>query len=546
MVLAVFLFPLNAPAQQVKKKQPTKKTTTSRTAPQKRPAVSSKSRTQQPVRRSTSRTTASRKPAAKKQVPTRTATARRRTPVRKPATNPAETQKSRQQLEQEKEQTQARIAELNKVLSRTSSTKQATLTELKALNQKIETQTKQIQLLNRDLSLLNVEVNELAVASTNLAADLKKLKKEYASMVYAASKTSNSYNKLSFLFSAPNFNALVMRYRYLRQYSDARRAQAKQIEEVRGELLAKRTSIQRKQQDKQQVLVAQVRQTEELETVKDQQTQVVQELSQQEAQLSAELTERKRAVARLNNQISAVIEREIRRAAERAAAEKAARERAERLAREEQARKERLAKIAAEEAAAKAAGKPEAEVKAETEEKVAKVEEAVKEEVKAEMKAEAAAAPAVSKNKIAMTPEETTLASSFAASKNRLPWPVRSGYISERFGLRPHPVLKGIMTENHGVDISTNPGEPVRAVYDGIVRDVTSLPGMGTVVAIQHGEFFTVYAKLTGVSVGTGQAVKARQTIGAAMPDKEGGAEINFQVWRNTSRMNPEGWLGGK
>ena len=128
------------------------------------------------------------------------------------------------------------------------------------------------------------------------------------------------------------------------------------------------------------------------------------------------------------------------------------------------------------------------------------------------------------------------------ASQARLPWPVR-GFVSDHFGRKPHPVLKGVMVDNLGVDIQTGANEPVRAVYDGTVLDVTEMPGMGNVVAVQHGDYMTVYAKMKSVSVQSGQKVKVRDPIGTVATNSEGTSELQFQIWKSTTRLNPELWL---
>ena len=435
---------------------------------------------------------------------------------------PALAQKSRQQLEQEKRRNLEKISQISKILNRTATRKEATIGQLQALNQQIESKSKQINLLSEDLQLLNTELGELRAVRGTLSSDLQNLRREYAAMIYAAAKTSNTYNKLSFLFSAPSFNALVMRYRYLRQYSLARRAQVQQIEAVRTELLAKQQNIEQKTNQQKQVLTVQVSESKDLEGIKQKQTAVVTELSQRETQLKQELEARQAAANRLENTIARLIEREIREARIRAERERAA----------AAARAEALAKAAREAAARETVNKEKAT------KEVVKAEEKAAEAREAE--AETKAAPA---NQVEMTEAETSLASSFAASKNRLPWPVRSGFISDRFGVHAHAVLKNIKVENHGIDIQTTAGEPVRAVYDGVVRGVSVVPGMGRMVAIQHGEFFTVYIKLGSVSVSEGQRVKAREAIGTVAADSDGTAELNFQVWRNASKLNPESWL---
>ncbi len=474
------------------------------------------------------------KPVAQKKTVSKKTVSTRRPVARKSSATEGDEiviKQSRQQLEAEKQRNQERITEINRVLDQTATKKTATLTELKALNSKIETKTKQIDLLSQDISLLNTEMKGLAVQSSGLARDLKNLKKEYAAMVFAASKTANTYNKLSFLFSANSFNSLVMRYQYLRQYTDARKNQARHIEQVRGELNTKQQTIKYKQVRKKDVLTAQVKESESLEATKDRQAVVVQELSKQESTLKSELNERRKSIDRLDNMIQLVIEREIRRAAR----EREERLRRERIARQQAEEREAAAKARAE-AAAKAAAAPTPE---KAKEILDKADEALAKAPSAEevvkSKAEARAISAA---------PESEAGATFGSSRGRLPWPVRSGYISEHFGV--HSPMPGISMRNLGVDIATNVGEPVRAVYDGIVRNVTSMSGVGTVVMIQHGEYFTIYAKLASASVSEGQRVSARQAIGTAKPDPDGGAEINFQVWKGNGKLNPEGWLAGK
>jgi murein hydrolase activator len=151
--------------------------------------------------------------------------------------------------------------------------------------------------------------------------------------------------------------------------------------------------------------------------------------------------------------------------------------------------------------------------------------------------------PKENRKAIAMNAEETKLASSFSALRGRMPWPVGSGFISDHFGVHNHPVLKGIKTINNGVDIQTSAGTDVKAVYDGIVKYVVSIPGANTAVAVQHGDYFTIYSKLSNVTVSNGQKINAGQKIGVVATDNDGTSEINFQVWKNFDKVNPENWL---
>lgn len=147
-------------------------------------------------------------------------------------------------------------------------------------------------------------------------------------------------------------------------------------------------------------------------------------------------------------------------------------------------------------------------------------------------------------NSYALTPEEKLIDDNFASNKSRLPWPISRGVVTERFGVHPHPVLKGIKINNDGVDISTNPGEVVRSVFKGEVRKIFKIPGLNKTCIIRHGKYMTVYSNLDEVFVKIGEKVESKQTIGIVHTDKEEGiGTFKFQVWREFEKMNPEEWL---
>lgn len=141
---------------------------------------------------------------------------------------------------------------------------------------------------------------------------------------------------------------------------------------------------------------------------------------------------------------------------------------------------------------------------------------------------------------------EEEVSASFESNKNKLIWPVSSGFVSSRFGKHPHPVMKGIIQDNPGVDIQTSRDAEVKSVYDGKVIQIAFVPGMNNVVIVQHGEYYTLYARLKSVSVKKGAVVKKEQTVGQVYTDKDGLSEVHFEVWKNYAKLNPEQWLSPK
>ncbi len=139
--------------------------------------------------------------------------------------------------------------------------------------------------------------------------------------------------------------------------------------------------------------------------------------------------------------------------------------------------------------------------------------------------------------------EDVSIASSsFVGSKSRMLWPV-PGFISSKFGKHAHRTLKGIYVDNYGVGIQTNKDQKVKSVYDGKVLRVALVPGSGTAVIVKHGQYFTVYSKMKNVKVKTGQTIKRGEIIGEVYTDNSGVSELEFQVWKNSVKLNPEVWL---
>lgn len=135
------------------------------------------------------------------------------------------------------------------------------------------------------------------------------------------------------------------------------------------------------------------------------------------------------------------------------------------------------------------------------------------------------------------------LSSSFEENKKKLPWPVATGFISQPFGRHNHPVLKGIVLQNDGVNIQTRQNEKVRSIFEGEVRSVAFIPTFGSTVIINHGEYYSVYTGLKEVYVKTGQKVSTNQEIGQIMSNNEGVSELRFQIRKQVTALDPQAWL---
>ncbi len=136
------------------------------------------------------------------------------------------------------------------------------------------------------------------------------------------------------------------------------------------------------------------------------------------------------------------------------------------------------------------------------------------------------------------------MSSNFEENRGGLPWPVENGVISSTFGEHFHPVLKQVKTKNNGIDVLTDENMKSRAVFEGEVTRVISIPNYNYVVMIRHGEYLTVYSNLSEVYVKKGDKVETKQSIGKVYTDKkEMKTEIHFELWKGKTLLNPANWL---
>ncbi len=146
-----------------------------------------------------------------------------------------------------------------------------------------------------------------------------------------------------------------------------------------------------------------------------------------------------------------------------------------------------------------------------------------------------------------LTPEGKKLASAFSANKGRLPWPVKRGYISRRFGKQPHPVYKNVYVVNSGININVPDNEKARSVFNGEVMMIQLVPGGNQYVYIRHGNYITIYGNLKDVSVKKGQKIRTGQILGTVAKDPASGISVlKFRIYLNRQKLNPELWLARK
>lgn len=139
-------------------------------------------------------------------------------------------------------------------------------------------------------------------------------------------------------------------------------------------------------------------------------------------------------------------------------------------------------------------------------------------------------------------PVDMKLDGEFSKNKGKLPWPA-DGPVVGTFGKHYHPVYKNLeLPSNNGIDVALAKGSDVKAVFDGTVTQVITMPGYNQCVLVQHGNYFTLYCKMKSVSVKVGEKVKTGQKLGT-IDTINGQTQLHFEVWKGSTPQNPESWL---
>jgi septal ring factor EnvC (AmiA/AmiB activator) len=391
---------------------------------------------------------------------------------------------TRAELEKRKAQLNKDIEMTNEILNRTSSDKRVTLKQLNVLRAQIRLKQEKINTINSEMRLIDGQINENANQVRSLQSQLEQLKSDYSAMIRFAQKNQGSYSKLMYVFAARDFNQAYKRMKYLQQFGDYRRKQAKYIEDTQATIKNKIAQLSRNKLEKDHLKTDQEKEKSTLGTAQSKQAKAVSSLTSQEKKLKQDLAKKQRDAQNLERAIRQAIAKEI-----------------------------EIARRKAEDEARAAAAKA---------------------------KAEGKEAPAAKTGSfLNSTPEAAKLSADFVSNRGKLPWPAAKGFVTQYAGIEKYGV--NVTIENTGWKIRTDSGGSIRAVFDGVVTMITDIAG-STTVLVRHGQYFTAYVNLKSLNVSKGQKVTTKQVIGTA--DNDG--DFEFHLYKSDSSLieqDPKYWL---
>lgn len=426
----------------------------------------------------------------------------------------AQNSKKVKNLKAQKTQLQKNLKKNQQALVKTGKDVKDGQSYLHHIDRQLEDRVEHIRIMEHEMDSIETEMKHVRANIVSLDAQLADKKQKYLRAIRFSRQFPKVRNTLVFVLSAKSLTQMYRRARYTREYAVYQHDLGRQIQQKQGELMEAQNSLLASKSRMAGLLQEVIRQRRKLNEQQVRQQQYIKNLKRREDNLRDKVSKQQRELSALNKKIDDLIAYEIEQARKRAEAE--ARRKAEA------------------EAKRKAAAKKQAKTGTSTSKKSASSEGTASKSTK----------PASSSSGSWLTASDKKLNGTFLQNKGRLPVPITGQYrISGRFGRYNVPGLKNVTLDNKGVNYVGKPGARARCIFDGEVTAVFQFSGSKNVL-VRHGSYISVYCNLSSVIVRKGQKLKARDLIGTVQADESGNCILHFQLRKETTKLNPEAWIG--
>ncbi len=395
-------------------------------------------------------------------------------------------QSTSEKLKREQARLERKIADTKLLLSKSKSNTEASLNELKMIENQIAYREQLLKNYDNQIRSAELNIAKKGQEIEELYAKIERLKEQYKKLLIYSYKKRNKFSKMMYVVSAESYYEALKRKKYLERIAEIQQKQFLVIQQNQALIKKEIEEIEKEKAYKQKVVAEKSKEKAAILEDKKKQEEIYLKFKAQENELIAKLKEEERKKQVLRKRINTAIQKEI----------------AEAEARRRKAEAERKKNNPT------VANKPD----------------------------------------FTETKESMRLSKSFEGNKGRLPWPVAKGTITEKFGKNPHPTLKNVYTNNRGIDISAPKNAQVRAVFDGVVTSVLNIPGAGKVIIIKHGNYRTVYSNLKDTYVTKGDVVTTKKVIGSLLSsDNQNVSVVHFELHKvsgnNVECLNPSLWV---
>lgn len=397
----------------------------------------------------------------------------------------AQNSKKVKDLQKQKTELQNTLKKSQAELDKTKKQVRTGQQNINFIGQQINDRLKHIHRLEGEMDKLEGQIVKVQKNIRKVEGELR-IKRAKLKQAIRYARTQKEMNStLVFVLSANTVTQMYRRARYAREYVGYQKALGDQIVKKQNKLLNSQNQLLDNKSKKNAILHEVMVQRQKLGQQQVQEQKKVDKLKKQETGLAGKVKEQQKQIAALNKKIDDLISQEINQAKKKVSPSKPG-----------------------------TSG------------------------------SSGSSKPSTGKNGSWLTPEERQLSGSFEQNKGRLPVPITGQYmLGNRFGVYNVPGLKNVQLDNKGTNYIGKTGARARSVFDGEVTAVFQFGGTKNVL-IRHGSYISVYCNLSSVIVAKGQKVKSRDIIGTVANDGSDNCVLHFQLRKETTKLNPEAWIG--
>jgi septal ring factor EnvC (AmiA/AmiB activator) len=216
-----------------------------------------------------------------------------------------------QELQKQQKVLQKQLQETKEMLKQTKKDETATENKLNLLNEDINTRKELIVNIQDEITALDGEMTLLTQERDSLQVKLEEAKADYAKLIRETHYADMQQSPLLFLFSAKNFQQLIRRVQYMRQFAQYRKEQVNLILSLQAEIDDQNMQLSERKQTQSDALQLQKHEQEILTADQRKHESMLKELKKKEKDLIAKQKKQQKKVDELNKQIDELIAKQV-------------------------------------------------------------------------------------------------------------------------------------------------------------------------------------------------------------------------------------------
>ena len=216
-----------------------------------------------------------------------------------------------QELQKQQKVLQKQLQETKEMLKQTKKDETATENKLNLLNEDINTRKELIVNIQDEITALDGEMTLLTQERDSLQVNLEEAKADYAKLIRETHYADMQQSPLLFLFSAKNFQQLIRRVQYMRQFAQYRKEQVNLILSLQAEIDDQNMQLAERKQTQSDALQLQEHEQEILTADQRKHESMLKELKKKEKDLIAKQKKQQKKVDELNKQIDELIAKQV-------------------------------------------------------------------------------------------------------------------------------------------------------------------------------------------------------------------------------------------